>query len=296
LATASLSLGLASLFCNLFTGIPAVILGILALRGINLSRPRLKGEGMATWGIITGVLGILVMTPITLAVVAMSSHPIDEWDYVHAPFGMKGDQEAMDRDDSLANLEDLASAMHDYEGVHKHLPPAAFSEPEGKRLLSWRVAILPYLNDPEASDLYREFKLDEPWDSDHNKQLLTRMPDIFVVPGKATQPGYTYYQVLTGPRTAFENPKGQTLDEFPDGLENTFLIVEAQNAVPWTKPDDLAYDPDKPLPRFGTHFGGFNAAFADGSAQHIPANTDTTTLRGLITRNGRERVMRPIEK
>jgi RNA polymerase sigma factor (sigma-70 family) len=166
-------------------------------------------------------------------------------------------------------------------GVPGGMPGQDFS---GKALLSWRVAILPYLGEQE---LYRRFKLDEPWDSPHNKRLLKQMPRIYAPPGKAdAEAGTTYYQVFVGPHAGFEKHRALRLPDFLDGTSNTILIVEAGSAVPWTKPEDLHYSADEPLPQLGGLFPDvFNAAFADGSVFALSKHGDQDALRKLITRD-----------
>ena len=86
-----------------------------------------------------------------------------------------------------------------------------------------------------------------------------------------------------------------------DGTSNTILVVEAERDIPWTKPEDIAYDPDKPLPKFGgrplpagiSGANGFLASFADGSVRFISDTTDEVTLRALITKAGGEVVQVP---
>ena len=191
------------------------------------------------------------------------------------------------------NLKQLAMAMHTFPDANfNRLPPAAIHDLKtGKPLLSWRVAILPYI---EQASLYREFKLDEPWDSPHNLKLLPRMPRIFAEPG--AEPGSTtYFRVLVGKGTPFE-PQGQRkpplgevgipVHDFPDGRSNTLLIVEAAEAVAWTKPEELTYDVKAPLPALRRDArGGFYAALADGSVRFIPLSIGEPRLRALITRN-----------
>jgi RNA polymerase sigma factor (sigma-70 family) len=154
----------------------------------------------------------------------------------------------------------------------------------GNALLSWRVALLPYLGEQE---LYKQFNRNEPWDSPHNKKLLSRMPKVYAAPGVASlEPGMTYYQVFVGEHAAFEKHRALRLADFPDGLSNTILIVEAGSPVPWTKPEDLHYATDDPLPQLGGLFSEiFNAAFADGAVAVLSKKADPETLRRAITRD-----------
>jgi hypothetical protein len=134
---------------------------------------------------------------------------------------------------SAVTLERIGEALRSYHDTYGQLPGPAILSKEGKPLLSWRVAILPFI---EQAPLYNKFKLDEPWDSPHNKALLETTPECFEPAlGGLDAPGLTRYQVFVGPGTAFERP-GLTFKDFSDGLENTFLVVEAAAAVPWSKP------------------------------------------------------------
>ena len=157
--------------------------------------------------------------------------------------------------------------------------------PDGTPLLSWRVLILPYI---EQDDLYREFRLDEPWDSDHNIRLLERMPITYAAPGhkKSLYPAHhTVCHVFVGPGTAFEGPGGLAFKDFPDGQSGTLLIVEAGDPVPWTKPADIPFDPARvPAPR-GPFRDMFRAAMADGSVRHVRYDIGEARLRAAITRN-----------
>jgi hypothetical protein len=194
-------------------------------------------------------------------------------------------------------LKQIALAMHDYNDNHYHLPPQAIRDSSEKPLLSWRVAILPHIDEER---LYKQFHLDEAWDSPHNIQLVRLMPKMYYAP---TQPqiqtdGLTYYRVFTGPGTAFVREGLKIGVDFPDGCSNTILIVEAGDPVPWTKPDELEYLPDQPLPPLGGIFrnegwlarqrglnNGFNAALADGSLKWFSRNTPESNIRAYIIRN-----------
>ena len=69
--------------------------------------------------------------------------------------------------------------MHNYDSTHGSLPPHAIYGKDGKPLLSWRVLILPYI---EEQALYEQFHLDEPWDSPHNEPLLRQIPRCYRSP------------------------------------------------------------------------------------------------------------------
>jgi RNA polymerase sigma factor (sigma-70 family) len=189
--------------------------------------------------------------------------------------------------DSQRKLKMIGLALHNHHDTYKYLPPPAIYSKDGEPLLSWRVAILPWL---EQDNLYRQFKLDEPWDSEHNQKLLAQMPDVYAPPGKpAKMVGGTYYQAFVGKDTAFEPKRKLKFAQFTDGLSNTLAVVEAAKPVPWTKPEDVPYAAGKPLPKLGGLFGGhFNGLVMDGSVQLFSKNADPETLRKLITRNGGE--------
>ena len=181
--------------------------------------------------------------------------------------------------------------MHNYDSTHGSLPPHALYGKDGRPLLSWRVLILPFI---EQSNLYEKFHLDEPWDSPHNLALLPEMPRLFgrYDYGPTREPHTTFYQVFVGKGTAFEGTKGMKLSgDFPDGTSNTFLIVEGGSAVPWTKPEDLPYAADQPVPALGGLLKAtIRAALADGSIRSFERDISEATLRAAVTRNGNDRL------
>lgn len=203
-------------------------------------------------------------------------------------------QGALAKATSANNLKQLAIAMHNHHDQRGRLPGAAILDKDGKPLLSWRVELLPYLDE---GNLYNEFKKDEPWDSEHNLKLLPRMPKVFAPVQGAAPPHSTYYQVFVSPPAAgpmgalFGQPQGRKLLEILDGTSNTLLFAEAGIPVAWTKPDDLAYEPGKPLPRLGALFpDGFHVAFADGAVLFLRMPIDEKLLRAMITPAGGEKL------
>ncbi len=202
-------------------------------------------------------------------------------------------REAASRTQGANNLKQIGLAMHNYHDTYNKMATDIYDK-NGKPLLSWRVQILPYI---EQDQLYRQFKLDEPWDSEHNKKLIDKMPQIYIVPSARPQPrGRTYYQGFTcakgtSPRSFFiDDPKARTsFNNITDGTSNSLMIVEAAEAVEWTKPADMVYDPKKDLPKLGGHsVGGFNALLGDGSVRFIRDTIDKTVLKALITIDGGE--------
>jgi hypothetical protein len=201
---------------------------------------------------------------------------------------------------SQANLKEIGMALHNYHDQNKRLPPWASCDKNGKPQLSWRVFLLPYI---EEVGLYRQFNLDEPWDSAHNIKLLDKMPAIYAAPGiKTAKPGLTHYQGFVGPGAGWEHlpdasvqnlhakgAKGLPLSLFFDGLSNTIAVIEAGESVPWTKPADLPFAKGQPLPKIGGLYGDkANVLMFDASVRSIPLTFRQATLEAAITRGGGE--------
>ena len=201
-------------------------------------------------------------------------------------------REAARRSQCVNNLKQIALAMHNYVSTHGDRFPGSYNAgPNGKLLLSWRVHILPFL-DQEA--LYKQFHLDEPWDSEHNKALIGQMPRTYACPSanpELVSQGKTCYLVPRGKDTIFPGAQGLKIQEITDGTSNTILVAEAGDgaAVTWTKPDDwdVTGNPDW-APLKGHHPNGTNMAFADGSVRFLSFAIDLGTLKKVLTAAGGE--------
>ncbi len=189
------------------------------------------------------------------------------------------------------NMQQIAIALQNYESNNGALP-AGYADKTGKAGLSWRVAILPYL---EQDNLFKLFKLDEPWNSEHNKKLIDKMPKQFAPPSQSTY-GYTFARAFTGPGTWLppqaqpgtpgQALKGAKIVQFTDGTTTTFLVVEAGEAVIWTNPEEIPFDPKQPLPKLGGVFeSGMVAGMADGSAKFVRKGADPKAIVGAIQIN-----------
>jgi len=155
----------------------------------------------------------------------------------------------------------------------------------GRPLLSWRVHILPFIDEQK---LYDEFHLDEPWDSEHNRKLIEKMPDAYRSPAsKLKQKGLASYLLPIGEGTVCPGRRGVEFKEITDGTANTMLLVEVddEQAVVWTKPEDLPYDPQQPAKGLGGLYrGGFHAVTCDAAAHLMPLPLDPEVLRRLFAR------------
>ncbi len=190
---------------------------------------------------------------------------------------------------SKNNLKQIAISHHNYLDTYNTFPAPAILDASGKPLLSWRVAVLPFIGE---GALYKQFHLDEPWDSPHNKSLIPEMPVVYSLPNQnEVATGHTPYQVVRGPGSLFEKDAGPKMREITDGTVNTILVVEADKPVVWTQPADFIPNTQNPSTGLGkTRKTGFQAALADGSVRFFDNTLDPMTLKALFTRNGGEAV------
>lgn len=203
---------------------------------------------------------------------------------------------------SLSNLKSIMVALHGYQAKYGHFPTKALvgTEKTGQARsasskesagLSWRVAILPFL---EEHRLYSEFHLDEPWDSPHNLKLVNNMPRVYRTPGAKIKKGITNYLAVVGEQSVIvDGTTGAALRSVIDGMSNTIVVVEANNdrAVTWTQPEDYelgTIEAGQGLGDMRSH--GILSAFADGSILSVPNSVSPETLKAMFTRNGREPV------
>jgi hypothetical protein len=260
-------------FC--VAGVPAIIVGTLALRDIKNPSKRVMGKGSAIAGIALGTLTTIlaVLTPLAVE-------------------GREPARRAM----CANNLKSIAMAMWNYESVFGSFPPAAIFDRDGSPLLSWRVLLLPYL---EHGELYNQFHLDEPWDSPHNRPLADKMPRVFQCPSGELRQGFTTYEVFVEPHSMFTGkPSGVTIKDVTDGSSHTLLIVETTQPVPWTKPGGLSLASSEPGLGMGSnHPSGFHVSMADESIRFISISgqdgISPRDLRAMVTRDANDLVDAP---
>ena len=188
-------------------------------------------------------------------------------------------QEAARRAQGQNNLKQIALAMHGYHDANNGFPPAAICDKKGKPLLSWRVALLPYI---EQQGLYNQFKLDEPWDSENNIKLAKTLVKVYMVPG-VTKPGETNYRIFHSNGAVFDPIQQTRIQDITDGTSNTIMVVEAAEGVPWTKPEDFTFDKEKEVKKLLLWQNDKTTiALCDGSVRTVGKKMAESTWKLLI--------------
>lgn len=310
LATASLVLGLMSFFFCLLTGLPAIITGIFALQKSDRSQGRIGGRGLATTGIVLGSIGTVAscIAPALLLPAVQAS------------------REAARRMQSSNNLRMLGIGMHSYATAKNVFPAAGSetSKVPGQRL-SWRVHLLPFLeenalyqefhlDEPWDSPHNRTLiaRMPQVYQSPNDAAGAAEGKTLYLairVPGEK----HRFAKPFTGDddlevpteesleaEDAVHEPQGASfetalhsvdlrrLSDFRDGTSNTIFLVEADpdQAVIWTKPDDLVLDVRQPRRGLGNlRPNGFLALIADGSVHFFDNSIDDETLLNLFNIN-----------
>ncbi len=192
------------------------------------------------------------------------------------------------------NLKQIALAMHNYHAKHSQLPRAYWLTPSGERTLSWRVAILPFIEQQKVFDAYQ---VDQPWNSEANQLASNVTIPTYWNPGDAkVGKAETSYMVITGPGTVFEEGRDITFDDCSDGTANTILAVEVMGAgVKWGQPIDLDIRTmifkinGGGSQGIGSPWkGGAQVVFVDGHVRFLSNDTLESTLRAMVTRSGGE--------
>jgi hypothetical protein len=193
---------------------------------------------------------------------------------------------------SKENLGRVAAALAKYHERTSAFPARASKSADGKPLLSWRVQLLPDLG---YEELYREFHLDEAWDSEHNAPLVAKMPREYggsLAADAKPANGNTLVVAVVGPGTCFPEEGTTSVSQIADGVATTELIAESRSITPWTKPADLELDASGKLKGRlgGVHPGGVVICTADGKPHFVRDANLSVLLPGLITIAGNETI------
>ncbi len=211
-------------------------------------------------------------------------------------------QEATRRMQCSNNLKQIGVALHNYDDTYGSFPPAYITDDEGHPIHSWRVLILPFL---DQQPLYDRYRFDEPWDGPNNIKLVEEMPSVFQCPSNqsAAKTNMNYVAVI-GPQTAWPGDTPVRRSDIVDGTSNTWLVVEvADSGIEWSEPRDLHVLQIAPKINASAgqgisskHPGGAQVLCADGSVHFVfdassgRSAFDFKAVHDALTINGGEPV------
>ncbi len=199
--------------------------------------------------------------------------------------GLEATLQAAKKTEAMNNLKQTVLAFHNFESANGKFPSPVMVHESGKKY-SWRIAILPYIGEQE---LYDQYDFTQEWDSPHNREVTSHMPDVFRSDTDDKDSTNASWFMLSGPDGIFDGENAKGFAQITDGTSNTIIAVEAKRNVHWAKPEDINVDTERGLPKFGGFYkNGFNAAMADGSVRFISDKVDQDVLWQLYTAAGGE--------
>jgi len=265
----------ASLVCGVVSWLTCGGVAVLPIIGLVLGFGGLKSRqrGIAVAGICINAAAFF-MLPLLFALLLPA---------------VQAAREAARRAQCVNHEKQIVLALHNYHDVYGVLPPLYTVDEEGNPLHSWRVLILPFI---EQRTLYESIRLDEPWDSEYNRQFHEAMPFIYGCPS-ARLSGCTYSGIAGGsfiPAKEAESVLGLKFSDVTDGLSNTIAIVEILKPFNWMDPtaDVSVEDIVQTIGMGSFHPGGMNVALLDGAIRFIPSDTASDILRSMATPSGGE--------
>ena len=195
----------------------------------------------------------------------------------------------------INNLREIGLALQAYHHVYGSFPPAFVADENGKPLYSWRVLILPFL---DQGELAKQIRRDEAWDGPNNTKWTQTPLVIFDCPSDpqiAKSPAaLTSYVAVVGPHSAWSGAKPRTISDFKHPSD-TILVTEIANSdIRWAEPHNLQIERISPGVNSPTgqgissgHIGGANVLLADGSVRFLPDATDPNKLAEMLDFEGR---------
>lgn len=265
--------------------LPRFVAGSNVVSGSDRGR-KIRTDSVIRW-VVASVVGALLLGSLLIALFRAGGETIGQ---------LSSNRE---RSSSMKNLERIAKALNAYAADYGTYPPSATRDSSGKLLHSWRVLILPYLDEDE---LHSRFDLSVAWNDPANMQGFVEMPACYRHPGDGfgASPLLPAFFLITGPGTLIPPQGPLSMSQISDDPSQTILVIEGTPIVAsgtWTEPVDL--DSNLIQGRLGTNPGiepggiledGVAFATVDGRAHFVPQTIDPATMRALITATGGERL------
>jgi type II secretory pathway pseudopilin PulG len=204
---------------------------------------------------------------------------------------------------SMNNEKQILLALHNYHDVNGTFPPAYIADKDGKPMTSWRVLILPYI---EQQGLASQYDYTKPWDSPENMQVAQNIPQVYRSPLEETNPQnrlHTSYLFFAGKGSAFETSP-VSMNSITDGTSNTLVLAEINNSgVIWTQPTDLdtaqldfmihSTKEGRPGQLNTNSPRGLNVGLMDGSVRVLPKDTPAMDIKSAVDPRDGRAVMLP---
>lgn len=176
-------------------------------------------------------------------------------------------------------MKAILLAFHNFTDLFHHFPRSSNRQFANQPPHSWRVAILPLIN---QSELFNEYHFDQPWDSPQNLEVANKMPEVYRT--SRNDKASTSFVMLTGDGAFDSLGKPASFTNITDGTSNTIAILQSGVEVPWTKPEDFSYTAGGPLPELSS---SRLVGMADGAVKQLTKLTEEE-FHILITRAGGE--------
>jgi hypothetical protein len=231
------------------------------------------------WGISNNIAVFILLTPV--------------FGLLCLPVG--GHLGASQRSQCKYNLRQIGLAMYNYHETFGSFPPAYITDENGRPMHSWRVLILPFL---DQAALYNEYRFDEPWDGPNNRKLADTIVQIYNCPsddhgGNKNPSTMTNYVAIVGPETAWPGNGSTSYRDFGDGMSNTLLVVEVANSgIHWMEPRDLHVVQMAPTINAKSgqgissrHTAGAHGLIADGAVRYFSDSLSAGDLWAWLTAN-----------
>jgi hypothetical protein len=277
-AISSLVLGICSIGCSYLTGLPALVLGIIALVKIHNSRGGLRGTWMAVTGMCLGCVAPLLMLALLLPAVQAA-------------------REAAWRTQSRNNLKMIGLALYNYHDVFQGFPPGAIADKAGREYHGWQTMLLPFV---EQMSVYNKIDFNVPWNVPKNRAPMQTQIACYVAAGINETNDAAGYALshYAGNSYLFRENRSFRLSQIADGASKTILAGEAAgNFKPWGNPENWR-DPSNGIHAGPDSFGRPNSPLAgflmcDGSVRFLTRDIDPGILKALATPAGNEAVTVP---